>query len=60
MQFLPTWLPIIVFQKVEEQFPGWGEIMVGAVCLCGDIRTVYSNSEVLYGPNSKTFLGILS
>jgi len=32
MQFLPTRLPIIILQRVEEQFPASRKIMLSAVC----------------------------
>ena len=55
MQFLPTRLPIIVLQRVEEQFPAYREIMVSAVCLCADNRIISSYSEDWYGPTNKMF-----
>ena len=39
-QFVPTVLPIIVLQRVEEHFPAYREIMVSAVCLCADNRII--------------------
>ena len=59
MQFLPTRLPLIVLQRVEEQFPAYREIMVSAVCLCADNRIISSYSEDLYGPANKMFCSIL-
>jgi len=32
VQFLPTRVPVIVLQRVEEEFPAWREIIVSAVC----------------------------
>ena len=32
MQIVPTMLPIIVLQRVEEELPAYREIMVSAVC----------------------------
>ena len=32
MQSLPTWLPIIILQRAEEQLPAAREVIVGAVC----------------------------
>jgi len=32
MQYLPTRLPIIILQRVEEQLPPVRVVMVGAVC----------------------------
>jgi hypothetical protein len=40
MQFLPTRLPKIVLQRVEEEFPIWREIIVSAMCLCADKRLI--------------------
>jgi hypothetical protein len=45
MYFLPTMLP----QRVEEQFPAYREIKVRAMCLCTDKRILSSYSEDLYG-----------
>ena len=59
MQFLPTRLPIIVLQRVEEQFPAYREIMVSAMCLCADNRIISSYSEDLCGPTNKMFCSIL-
>ena len=59
MQFLPTMLPIIVLQRVEEQFPASREIMVSAMYLCADKRIILFYSENLYGPKNKTFSSIL-
>ena len=59
MQFLPTKQPIIVLQRVEEEFPAYREIMVSAVCLCADNRIISSYSEDLYGPTNKMFCSIL-
>jgi ribonuclease HI len=36
MQFLPTWLPKITLQRVEEEFPTWGEIIVNVMWPCAD------------------------
>ena len=59
MQFLPTRLPVIVWQRVEEQFPACRVTMVTAVCLCADKRITSYYSEDLYGSKKKCFLGIL-
>jgi hypothetical protein len=40
MQFLPTRLPKIILQRVEEEFPIWREITVSAMCLCADKRII--------------------
>ena len=40
MQFLPTRLPIILLQRVEEEYPAYREIMVSAMCLCADNRII--------------------
>ena len=40
MQFLPTRLPIILLQRVEEEYPAYRENMVSAMCLCADKRIV--------------------
>jgi hypothetical protein len=32
MQFLPTWLPIILLYRAEEQFPAFREKCYGPVC----------------------------
>jgi hypothetical protein len=36
MQFLPTRLPKIVLQRVEEEFPTWREITVNVMWPCAD------------------------
>ena len=36
MHFLPTRLPLIVLQRVEEQLSAMREIMVNAMCQCAD------------------------
>ncbi len=59
MQFLPTRLPVIVLQRVEEEFPAYREIMVSAVCLCADNRIVLSYSEVCVVQRTKCFLVFL-
>jgi hypothetical protein len=56
VQFLPTRLPIIVWQRVEEQFPAFIVTMVTAMCLCADKRIISCYSEDLYGPKDKMFL----
>ena len=58
-QFVPSMLPIIVLQRVEEQFPAYREIMVSAMCLCADKRIILFYSENLYGPMNKIFSSIL-
>jgi hypothetical protein len=40
MQFLPTRLPKIVLQRVEEEFPVWREIVVSAMCPGADKRII--------------------
>jgi hypothetical protein len=40
MQFLPTRLPKIVLQRVEEEFPTWREIMVSVLWPCADKRII--------------------
>jgi hypothetical protein len=47
MHFLPTRVPIIVLQGVEEQFPAFRDTMFNAICLCADKRILSSYSEVL-------------
>jgi hypothetical protein len=47
MQYLPTRLPIIVLQRVEEQYRAWREIMVIAMCLHAEKRILSSYSEDL-------------
>ena len=32
MQSLPTWLPIIILQRAEEQLPAVREVILGDVC----------------------------
>jgi hypothetical protein len=32
VQCLPTWLPVFVLQRAEEQLPPVREVMVSAVC----------------------------
>ena len=55
MQYLPTRLPIIILQKVEEQLSPVREGMVCAVHRCGDKRFISSYSRDLYGPMNKMF-----
>jgi len=55
MQILSTWQPMVVLEKLEEQFPEWREIVVSAMCLCADKRIVLSYSEYLCGPMSRMF-----
>ena len=55
MQFHPTRLPKIVLRRVEEEFPIWREIVVSAMCRCGDQIIILSYFEDLYGPNNKMF-----
>jgi len=43
MQYLPTRLPIIVLQRVEEQYPAWREIIVIAMCLHADKKRILSS-----------------
>jgi hypothetical protein len=50
MHFLPTRLPIIVLEKVEEQIPAVREIIMRALSLCADKMIVSSYSENLYIP----------
>ena len=58
MQFLPTLMPIIVLQRVEEQLPPLREVMLrAAVCLCADIRIISSYCEDLCGPKDKILSG---
>ena len=52
---LQTRQPIVVLERVEEQFPEWREILVSAMCLCVDQRIVSCYSEDLYGPKNKMF-----
>jgi hypothetical protein len=58
MQFLPTRLPIIVLQMVEEQFPAFSD-MQSAERLCGDIRVLSFYFGDLYDSRTEFFLGIL-
>ena len=55
IQFLPTRLPIILLDRVEEQFPSVREIIVNAMCLCAYRGIISSYSENLYIPNNKMF-----
>jgi hypothetical protein len=52
MQFLPTRLPVIALQRVEEELPV-SEIMVGVICLCADKRVLPSYSREI--PKNKMF-----
>jgi hypothetical protein len=47
MHFLPKTRPIILLQKVEEQFPAYREIMVSAMYPCADKGIVLFYSENL-------------
>jgi len=40
MKFLPTRVPKIVLQRVEEEFPTWREIIVSVTWLCADKRII--------------------
>ena len=50
LRFLPTWLPIILLRRVEEQFPGLSETCCLPVCRQ---NIVSSYSGDLYGPEYK-------
>jgi hypothetical protein len=50
MQFLPTRLPKIVLQRVEEEFPSWREIIVSVNYIILRLRMAQT---------TKRFLGIL-
>jgi len=54
-QFLPTRLPIILLERVEEQFPSVREIIVNAMCLCAYRRVISSYSEEFYIAKQKVF-----
>jgi hypothetical protein len=55
MQFLPTRLPIIVLWRVESQFPALREMIVSAMCLCGDKRILSSYCEDMNGLKNSYF-----
>jgi hypothetical protein len=59
VQFPPRRLPVIVWQRVKEQFPVFIVTMVTAMCLCADKRIESCYFKDLYGPVDKMFLGIL-
>jgi hypothetical protein len=42
MQFLPTRLPKLVLQRVEEEFPIWKEIIVSVMWPRADKRIILS------------------
>jgi len=42
MKFLPTRVPKVVLQRVEEEFPTWREIVVSVTWLCADKRIISS------------------
>jgi hypothetical protein len=52
---IQTKQPIVVLERVEEEFPEWREILVSALCLCADQRSILSYCEDLYGPKNKMF-----
>jgi len=52
---LPTRRPIVILERVEDQFPEWREILVSAMCLHADQRIILSYCEDLYGPKNKMF-----
>jgi hypothetical protein len=57
MQCLATRLPIIILQRAEEQLLPVREVMVGAVCLCGDKIIILSYSGgFLWLKEQKIFL----
>jgi len=58
VQYLPTGLPVIVFQRVEEKFLPVREVMVCFVCLCSDKRIILL-WVILWPKKTKYFLGIL-
>jgi hypothetical protein len=58
MQFLPTRLPKIVLQRVEE-FPIWREIMVSAMCCVQTKDFYYLILRVCMAQTTKCFQGIL-
>jgi len=53
MQDLPTRLPIIALQRVEEQMSSVREVTVGAVHLFGDKIIITSHCRDLYGLKKK-------
>jgi type VI protein secretion system component VasA len=40
VHFLPTRLPKIILQRVEEEFPTWKEIIVSVMWPCADKRII--------------------
>ena len=50
MQLLPTEGPVVVLQRLEEQFPEWSKII-----LCAEKRIVTSYAEDMYGRKYKMF-----
>jgi hypothetical protein len=59
MQFVPTRLPKIVLQRVEEEFPIWREIMVSAMCPYTDKDLYHLILRVCMAQTTKCFLWIL-
>jgi hypothetical protein len=59
MQCLPTWLPIIILRRVEEQLSVVREVMVRAVFLCADKRIILSILGICMAQRIKCFLVIL-
>jgi len=58
MQYLPTWLPIIILQRTEEPLLAVREVKVRAVCLCADKRIILSYSGgFVWLKGQKIFLG---
>ena len=45
MQSLPTLMPIIALQRVEEQLPPLREVMMSAVCLSAEAERVSHITE---------------
>jgi len=56
---LPTWLPIIILRRAEEQLPAVRGVMVGAVCLCADRIIISCILGSCMPQRTKCFIGIL-
>jgi len=58
MQFLPTRLPIIVIQRVEEHFLLWEELW-WLLCVCVQTKELHFILRICVTQRTKCFLGIL-
>jgi len=59
MQLLPTRGPVVVLQRLQEQFPEWSKIMLCAVCCVLTKELRHLMLRISMAESTKCFLGIL-